>query len=168
MKPKYKSNYNYLEIYLITYIGRLVLLFTIVIPPYLLSIESQAQTITATITGTIRDPADAIVPNAKVVATAESTGNSKTAVTDDQGRYTLSFLQPGVYKISVEVSGFKTLTRSGITLEVAQVLTLDHKLEVGATQEIVQVTGETPLLITESAGLESTVENKLIEDLPSA
>src|SRR5262245_45589352 len=123
--------------------------FDIIFPILIFSIlifitKSQAQTITATITGTVRDQADAIIPNARVKVTAESTGNSKTASTDDQGRYTLSFLQPGVYKMTVEVSGFKTLSRTGITLEVAQVLTLDHLLEVGTALEIVQVTSDAP------------------------
>src|SRR5262245_44128735 len=114
MKTKSKS--HSLVIYLFS--------FAIAAIPFL-SVQSEAQTITATITGIVRDQADAIIANAKVSVTAESTGNSKTAVTDEQGRYTLSFLQPGVYKIMVEVAGFKTLTRAGITLEVAQVLTLD-------------------------------------------
>jgi Carboxypeptidase regulatory-like domain/TonB dependent receptor/TonB-dependent Receptor Plug Domain len=165
MKSRFKAHSTRTDSFCIFI--RCALLFPI-ISLFAFAIQSQAQTITATISGTVRDQADAIIPKAKVIVIADSTGNSKSVMADDQGRYSLAFLQPGSYKLTVEVSGFKTLTRSGITLEVAQVLTLDHRLEVGQAQEIIQVTGDAPLLITESAGLESTIENQLIESLPSA
>jgi hypothetical protein len=127
-----------------------------------------AQTITATITGTVTDQTGAVVPNATVAVTSAATGQAKTATTDGEGRYAIAFLQPGEYDVAVEASGFSKTTRSRVTLEVAQAATLDFKLTVGAATDTVEVSGETPLLQTETSGLESTIENRLIEDLPSA
>jgi outer membrane receptor protein involved in Fe transport len=128
----------------------------------------QAQTITATLSGTVSDPSGAVVPNAKVLVTATATGQTKTATTDDAGRYTVTFLQPGEYRITVEAMGFAKSARSGVNLEVAQSATLDFKLTVGTTSDTVEVTSDAPLLATETSALETTIENKLIEDLPSA
>lgn len=127
-----------------------------------------AQTITATITGTVTDPNGAIVSGATVTATSAETGLTKTATTDNEGRYTIPFLQPGVYTITAEGAGFAKATRSNVKLEVAQTATLDFPLTVGGTQEIVEVEGATtPLLQTETSQLETTIESKLVEDLPS-
>src|SRR5258708_6150233 len=79
-----------------------------------------AQTITATVTGTVMDPNGALVPGATVTATSKETGLSKTATTTDEGRYTITFLNPGAYDIKVESSGFKRTTRSDIKFTTAQ------------------------------------------------
>jgi outer membrane receptor protein involved in Fe transport len=134
----------------------------------LVSVPASAQTITATITGSVTDPAGAVVPNATVTATVVATGQAKTAATDGEGRYTIPFLPPGEYNVTVEGQGFSKTTRNRVTLEVAQTATLDFKLTVGAATDVVEISGDAPLLQTEQSGLETTVENKLIEDLPSA
>src|SRR5438045_165117 len=84
-----------------------------------------AQTITATINGTVTDQTGAVVPNARVQVTSTATGQGKTATTDGEGRYTVPFLQPGGYKVTVEAQGFAKAVRSGVTLEVAQTAALD-------------------------------------------
>lgn len=133
----------------------------------LLAVAGRAQTITATVTGTVTDPTGAVVPGATVTVISKETGTTRSVTTDNEGRYTVPFLQPGVYDISVEGAGFARQTRQNIRLEVAQKATIDFTLSA-TVQEVVEVSGETtPLLITESSGLETTVENKLIEDLPS-
>jgi outer membrane receptor protein involved in Fe transport len=132
------------------------------------SVAIQAQTITATVTGTVSDPSGAVVPNAKVIVTAVSTGQAKTVTTDEAGRYTVPFLPPGEYRLTVESLGFAKAARSGVMLEIAQSLALDFRLTVGAASDTIEVTSDTPLLTTETSALERTIENKLIEDLPSA
>lgn len=127
-----------------------------------------AQTITATLNGTITDETGAVVLNAKVTVTAANTGQAKTVTTDSEGRYSVPFLQPGGYSVTVEAQGFAKSVRSGLNLEVAQTATLDLKLKIGSTTDTVDVTSDAPLLATETSALESTIENKLIEDLPSA
>ena len=133
-----------------------------------LTITAQAQTITATITGTVTDQAGAVVPSAKVTITAVSTGQAKTATTDAEGRYTVPFLPPGSYRVSVEANGFAKAVRSDVSLEVAQTATMDFSLKVGASSETIEVTSDAPQLATETSALETTIENRLIEDLPSA
>lgn len=127
-----------------------------------------AQQITATVTGTITDQNGAVVPGATVTAVSLETGLSKSAQSNDQGRFTITFLQPANYNLTIEKSGFANTVRENIKLEVAQTATIDFALSVTAGQVDVTIeNSETPLLITENSGLETTVENKLIEDLPS-
>lgn len=135
----------------------------------ILAQSAAAQQITATISGTITDPNGAAVPGAIVTATSIETGLAKTATTGDGGNYTITFLQPGTYNITVNKIGFAQTTRENIRLEVAQTAGIDVALGVSGQQATVEVnSNETPLLQTETSNLETTVEQKLIEDLPSA
>jgi hypothetical protein len=129
---------------------------------------ASAQTITATVSGVVTDEAGAVVLNAKVTVTSGNTGQNKTATTDAEGRYTMPFLQPGKYKITVEAAGFSKSVRSDVTLEVGQSAALDFSLKIGGADVTVEIKSDSPLLTTDSGALESVIENKLIEDLPSA
>lgn len=127
-----------------------------------------AQTITATLTGEVKDQTGAVVQGATVTVTSVETGLSKTAETNDDGRYTIAFLQPGAYNIAVEKSGFAKASVENIKLETGQTAGLNIDLSVTAGEVSVDVeSGETPLLQTESSALDTTIENKLVEDLPS-
>ncbi|HEX8288911.1 MAG TPA: carboxypeptidase-like regulatory domain-containing protein [Pyrinomonadaceae bacterium] len=127
-----------------------------------------AQQITATLTGTITDPNGAVVPGAIVTAKSVETGQSKTATTGDQGNYTIPFLQPGTYNVTIEKAGFANTVRENIRLEIAQTASIDVTLGVTAGTVDVTVEGnETPLLQTETSNLETTIEEKLVDDLPS-
>lgn len=131
-------------------------------------VSSAAQTITATLTGEVRDPNGAAIPGAAVSVTSLSTGLVKSTQTNTEGRYVIAFLQPGNYDISVDKKGFVKSTAANITLEIAQSASLNFNLVIEGTKAEVTVgSDETPLLKTENAALESTIENKLIEDLPS-
>ena len=145
-----------------------LLLCSLWIVPILFASLALSQTITATVSGVVTDQTGAVVPNAKVIFTSTGTGQAKTATTDGEGRYTAPFLQPGEYKVTVEASGFARTVRSGINLEVAQTATLDFSLKIGGANDVVEIKSDAPLLMTDSATLETTIENKLIEDLPSA
>lgn len=134
-----------------------------------LTISISAQQITATVSGTITDSNGAVVPGAVVTLTSIDTGLIKTATTNDNGSYTVTFLQPGSYNVAVNKTGFSETKRENIRLEVAQTASIDITLGVTAEQVTVEVAGgETPLLQTETSNLETTVEQKLIEDLPSS
>jgi hypothetical protein len=131
--------------------------------------NSFAQTITATLSGEIKDQAGAVVPGAIVTATSVDTGQTKTATTGDSGNYTIPFLPPGTYNVTVEKSGFANVVRENIRLEIAQTATVDIDLGVTAGTVNVNVdSSETPILQTETSNLETTIEQKLIEDLPTA
>ena len=124
-----------------------------------------AQQITATVTGTITDPAGAVVPGATVTVTSVDTALVKTVTTNDDGNYTVPFLQPGTYNIAVDKTGFSRVVRENIKLEVAQTAGIDITLGVTAGSVEVEVSSdETPLLQTETSNLETTVEQRLVED----
>ncbi|MDZ4799599.1 MAG: TonB-dependent receptor [Bryobacteraceae bacterium] len=133
-----------------------------------LTLPCAAQSITATISGLVRDPGGATIPAAKVVAESSETGLKKTATTDADGRFTIPFLNPGTYTLTAESAGFDPSVRTGVLLEVAQVATVDFALSLKGTRQTVNVVAEMPLLNSDTAGMEHTIEQKLIEDLPSA
>src|SRR5208283_5882566 len=101
------------------------------------------------IAGRLTDPSGASIPNATVIATNVGTGGMSKTVTDGVGDYELLKLQPGDYTLSIEAAGFKKLDRAGVTLRVADRLTMNLTLEIGHTTETVNVTGEAPLLRTQ-------------------
>ncbi|HEX8567757.1 MAG TPA: carboxypeptidase regulatory-like domain-containing protein [Pyrinomonadaceae bacterium] len=133
-----------------------------------LSSSTFAQQITATVTGTVSDPNAAVVPGATVTVTSVDTALVKTATTNDDGQYTVAFLQPGNYNIRIEKTGFAPVTRENIQLEVAQTAGIDFTLSVTGGEVQVNVgSDETPILQTETSNLETTIERRLIEDLPT-
>ncbi len=134
-----------------------------------MSVNLNAQTITATLAGIVSDPNGAIVPGATVTATSNETGLSKSVTTNDDGRYTITSLQPGAYTIKIDKQGFAATTTPNIRLETGQSASLNLTLQVTAGQVSVDVDGgdQTQLLNTESSALDTTIENKLVQDLPS-
>jgi len=94
---------------------------------------------TGTITGTVTDPAGAVVSGASVEVTNTQTGVVYPAVTTATGLYTVIDLPPGTYSVSVTVAGFKRFTRANVGLAAAQVLGIPVPLEVGAASESVTV-----------------------------
>ncbi len=125
-----------------------------------------AQTDRGTITGTISDPAGAVVPNAPIEARNVGTGAVYPGASSATGNYTIAQLPAGTYELSVTVAGFKKYTRTGIVVEVAGIDRIDPVLEVGAPTETVVVNAETPLLKTESTEVSYTVPTNTLDDLP--
>lgn len=125
-----------------------------------------AQTPTGQLTGLIADPSGAVVAKANVDVMNTGTGIHWRAVTNESGYYTVPLLPPGQYSITVRVTGFKTATRSNITLAVAATERIDFQLQVGQTNETVEVTAAPPLLESETAALGQVVQTRAINDLP--
>src|SRR5579884_79857 len=117
------------------------------------AVFSFAQSDRGTITGTVSDPAGAVVPNAPIEAKNVETGAVYQAATTSTGNYTLAQLPVGSYELDVNVPGFKKYVRQGLTIQVAQTLRIDVNLEVGSASEAVTVTEAAPLLKTESGDL---------------
>ena len=92
-----------------------------------------------TLNGTILDPAGAVVPGAAVVATDIATGEEHKTTSTSAGAYTLPYLPSGTYKIRVTAPGFRVSEADNVILRVAQTLTLNITLEVGALSEQVTV-----------------------------
>ncbi len=125
-----------------------------------------AQGSRGSITGTISDPAGAVIVNAAVEGKSIETGAVFSTVTTDTGNYTLSELPPGNYQVSFSAPGFKTLIRGPLEVSARQILRIDGTLEVGATTESVTVTDAARLLITESAEISYNVGTSRLNELP--
>src|SRR5262249_44967023 len=125
-----------------------------------LSINLQAQLTNATITGTAKDESGAVMPGVSIGAKNVGTGSNRSAVTDDQGRYTLPELPVGDYEVQAELSGFQTVVRSGIKLTIGREAVVDFTLKVGEISDKLTVTGDAPLVETTQATLSALVDDK--------
>jgi hypothetical protein len=125
-----------------------------------------AQNDRGTITGTISDPAGAVVAGATIEARNVGTGIVYPGASSGTGNYTLAQLPAGTYEVTVTVAGFKKYVRPNIDLPVAQVVRIDAALEVGASTESVTVEAAAPLLKTESGELSTNVTTDVLDKLP--
>ncbi|MBE7545147.1 MAG: TonB-dependent receptor [Bryobacteraceae bacterium] len=127
---------------------------------------AEAQTITGSITGTVTDPTGAVVPGARISATNSATNISYTGASNDAGIYSILFLPPGAYKLTVEMSGFKTATISDLRILGNQVSRVDAALEIGESVQTVEVTGVAPVLQSESTQTGDTLTATKLTALP--
>ena len=112
------------------------------------------------------DPTGAGVPNATVTARNVETNIEVTGTTGEYGNYTIPFLPPGTYSISVGGAGFKRAIRENIVLQVGGNTTLNFDLQVGDVAEQVTVTAAPPLLEESTATRGSVIENLRVTELP--
>ncbi|MBN8729984.1 MAG: TonB-dependent receptor [Acidobacteria bacterium] len=112
------------------------------------------------------DASGSAVPNAKIQAVSVATTETSNATSDASGVYTIPFLRPGGYKLTVTANGFKTFNRENITLTVGQIAGIDVNLEVGALTESVNVTAEAALLETQTASRIAVISTKQVSELP--
>src|SRR5262245_26036923 len=98
----------------------------------------------AALSGVVTDSTGAVLPGVTVTAVNQASGNTFTAVTDGRGAYQIP-IRVGTYKVTTELTGFRTLTRDGIEVLVGQTATVDMRMSAGAA-ETITVTAETPLV----------------------
>ena len=125
-----------------------------------------AQSDRGTITGTVSDPAGAVVASAPIQARNTDTGVAYQAETSTTGNYTIAQLPAGTYELSISVMGFKKFIRPGIQVQATQTVRIDATLEVGAATESVTITEAAPLLNTESGELSHNVDVRKLDELP--
>jgi hypothetical protein len=128
-------------------------------------VHAQVSTV-GSISGNVRDPKGAAVPNAEVTVTEESTRATRTVTTNEEGFYSIPSLPVGRYTVSAAPAGFKKTVNSGIELHIGDRLDVDLNLEVGAVGETVTVTGESSLVQTRNSDVSSLVTEKQITELP--
>ncbi len=131
-----------------------------------IAVGAFAQTDRGSITGTIADPAGAVVPNAKIQIKNQDTGAVYNSGTSATGNYIVANLPIGSYSLTVEVAGFKKYVRDNLTVTVAVDTRADVNLQVGNATEVVEVTEAAPLLKTESGELSHTVTISDVNNLP--
>lgn len=126
-----------------------------------------AQTATSTLSGVVHDESGGAVQGASVTARNVDTGATRKATTDTAGRYALTNLDPGRYELRVELAGFKTMVRSGLSLRVGGASVVNATLGMGAVTEEIVVDETEPLIETTRAGLSRVVSTQEIESLPN-
>src|SRR5271163_2650353 len=126
------------------------------------------QTNQGAIAGVIEDSSGAVVPNAKLTATERSTGTVYHAVSSSSGSYIFPNVRIGTYDLTVNATGFKSPTLTGIEVQVATTAAVDVKLSAGGVNESVTVEANAPTLQSESSDIGTVVSAKQILDLPLA
>src|ERR1051325_1064974 len=131
-----------------------------------LALTAFPQDFRATLTGHVSDPNGAAVSGATVTVRNLQTNEEKTATTSDEGNYTVPFLQPGKYSVTVEAAGFNKAVSDNVELHTADKATMDVALEIGQVTTTVNVDAEAPLLEPDTGSRGQTVENMRINELP--
>jgi Carboxypeptidase regulatory-like domain len=126
----------------------------------------EAQIDRGTISGTITDSSGALVAGATVTVTNVDTNQAVSLTADNDGIYTARLLQQGNYNVEASAKGFRTTLQTGITLNVNQVARVDFRLEVGTTNQVLEVNATPPLISTETSSLGTVETQQRIENLP--
>jgi hypothetical protein len=145
-------------------IGMQMLLILLVLSVH--GAHAQLAVTTATLSGTVKDPTGAIVPQASVTLASPERGITRTFTTDERGYYSFSQLPPGGYSLTIQASGFEGYVQNGIVLDAGQSVGQDVKLTLGAVAEKVVVTSQAELLNTGNANISAEVDSKQIVELP--
>lgn len=117
--------------------------------------------------GTVSDSSGAAVVNANVTLTNEGTAASFTSITEANGSYAFESLQPGLYSVTVEASGFKKFSAKANRVSIGQPATVNVTLQLGAVTEVVEVSGAAEVVQTATSGNHGQLlEEKTIKDLP--
>jgi hypothetical protein len=132
----------------------------------LMSSLSLAQETTGGLQGTVKDSSGAVLSNAHVEVRGSALLGVKGLDTDTGGYYRFANLPPGTYTITVSAKGFKTIKREGVALEVGHLPTIDITLDIGATSEVVEVTGAAPLIDLTTQTTQTNVTSDVIQDVP--
>jgi Outer membrane receptor for ferrienterochelin and colicins len=126
----------------------------------------QAQSTGGRIVGRVTDTSGAVVPGAKVTLTNEATGVNYNAESNGNGDFSALQLPVGIYTITADHGSFKKYVRKGVRLELNQVLNLDVAMQLGGANEVVNVSGEAPLVDTSSTQLGTAIDAKTVTGLP--
>jgi hypothetical protein len=127
--------------------------------------SASAQFDRSAVSGTIKDVSGAVVPGATVTATNQQTSFAHRTVTDGHGYYVFPQLQPGIYRVSVELPGFKKFELSGQRLDAAGSLTIDGQLQPGDFNEVITVQAK-PTPLQSDTQVRKTIETRAIQELP--
>jgi outer membrane receptor protein involved in Fe transport len=132
------------------------------------ALSTTAQEGTATLRGTVVDPNGAVVTAATISVANQETGiNRRTVTTNESGDYVFASLTPGLYRVTVEAANFKKSIKEDVRLNVGETQEFNFTLEVGASQEIVTVTAEEPLVETSTSRIGGQISQQELTELPS-
>ena len=119
----------------------------------------------ATMSGTVTDTTGGVLPGVTVVAIHDASGNTFEAVTDERGTFRVP-LRIGVYRVTATLTGFATVTRVGLEVQVGQQAVVNVQMSPSALQETVTVTAETPLVDVSQSRPSGNVDSRQMQELP--
>jgi hypothetical protein len=123
----------------------------------------------ASITGTVKDASGAVLPGVTVEASSPALiEKTRSAVTDGSGQYRIVDLRAGIYTVTFTLTGFSSVKREGIELTGSFTAAINADMKVGAIEETITVSGETPIVDTQSVRRQVTVGNDVIASMPAA
>jgi hypothetical protein len=125
-----------------------------------------AQETTAGMQGTVKDPQGAVVSNATVEVTSPSLIGVKKLDTDPSGYYRFANLPPGAYTITVSAKGFRTLKQTGLILEVGKLPTMDLVLQIGGTEQTIEVSSAAPIVDTAQSKVQTNITETVMGGIP--
>ena len=121
---------------------------------------------TGAIAGSVSDPSGALVAGAALVVTSQATQEERDLTTDADGNFSVPFLIPGDYDLTVRESGFEPLILKGVQVRITEVNRLKVQLSIGGAKEQIAVSSQPPLLQTENATLGRVIDQQTVVDLP--
>jgi hypothetical protein len=123
----------------------------------------------ASITGVVKDASGAVLPGVTVEASSPALiEKTRSAVSDSTGTYRIVDLRTGTYSVTFTITGFSTVRRDGIVLTGSFTANINAEMRVGALEETITVTGETPIVDTQSVRRQVTISNDIITSMPAA
>ena len=132
----------------------------------LLTTGASAQSTNGTISGLVLDPSGGAITGADILIANDATGVRYPGTTNGEGIYAVANLPPGPYRIQVSKSGFKTIIKPDVVLNVQSAVAINFILPVGALSETLTVEGGAPLVNTESGSVSTVIDRNLVENLP--
>src|SRR5687767_1665568 len=123
----------------------------------------------ATIAGVVKDTSGAVLPGVTVEASSPALIEKvRSVVTDDTGQFQIVNLVPGTYSVTFTLPGFNAVTRTGVELSGSFAAKIDADLRVGAVEETITVTGESPIVDVQNTRRQRVIDSAMIEELPTS
>src|SRR6266436_9284184 len=116
--------------------------------------------------GETRDSSGAVAAGVTVTVVNTGTNATRTVTTNEAGEYFFPSLPPGIYTVRAEKSGFKSVVRNQVELQVQFAARIDFELQIGQVSESIEVQADAALLVTDNATVGTVIENRRIVDLP--
>ena len=127
---------------------------------------ASAQTSSTEVRGLVRDTTGGVIPGAQVTLTRLATGTTTRTITNEAGLYVFPLIEPGEYRVHVEMPGFRPYTVTGVRVQFQQRARVDITLEIGGVADNVEVVGGAQILQTDEASVGDNIESERIVELP--
>ena len=129
-------------------------------------VHAQTRATAADLVGVVTDATNAVLPGAVVTATNIETNQSRVAISQSDGRFSILALPPGTYQVTVDLPSFARAVREGVTLALGTQVDLAFSMQLAGTAEAITVTGEAPLVDSQKTAVATVVSRQQIESLP--